>query len=165
MDVTERIKHDMLQDFAVAYRGFGLSKLMGRVVALLLFSDRPLSLDEIAANLEMSKGPISQITRRLLDRHLIRKVWKPGSRKNYYEVLPDIFENAFRNNLDLIRNNTRIARDLRRKVEAAGHDNLAILEARLTEMEAFYRIMEKHFQAFLEEWIAERAANHGAGER
>lgn len=152
MSSYDQIKREMIQDFGEAYRGFGLSKLMGRVVALLLFSPGPLSLDEIAQDLEMSKGPISQITRRLRDRNLIRKIWKPGSRKDYYEVAPDIFGNAFRNNVDLIKNNITISRQLKTQVEQADHADLAHLERRLNEMEKFYQIMERHFRNFLDEW-------------
>ncbi len=157
MTAKDRIKQEMLQDFGEAYRGFGLSKLMGRVVALLMFSSEPLSLDDIAQHLEMSKGPISQITRRLRERNLIRKIWKPGSRKDYYEILPDVFENAFRNSFALVKNNTKIARQLKNSVEQANEPELEPLYHRLIEMERFYEIMEKHFQNFLDEWIRERA--------
>jgi DNA-binding transcriptional regulator GbsR (MarR family) len=152
----EKIKEEMLQDFANAYRAFGLSKLMGRVVALLIYSPEPLSLDDIAKNLGMSKGPISQITRRLSDRHLLRKVWVPGDRKDYYEIEPDLFENAFRNNLMLIQKNTRIANELREKVESADNPELQTLHHRLVEMEAFYKLMEEHFQNFLTAWSEKR---------
>ncbi len=157
MDSVERIKNEMLQEFGEAYYGFGLSKLMGRVVALMLFSAGPLSLDDIAAHLEMSKGPISQITRRLRDRNLIRKVWKPGSRKDYYEIVPEVFENAFHNSLILIHNNTKIAEKLLESVEQENQPELKNLQNRLIEMKHFYEIMEKHFKNFLSEWSAERA--------
>lgn len=156
MNNSEKIKQEILQEFGEAYRGFGLSRLMGRVVALLLFSPEPLSLDDIAQHLEMSKGPISQITRRLRDRHLIRKVWKPGSRKDYYQIEEEIFENAFRNNFELIKKNTKIAQKLIDSVENEENPELKPLHHRLIEMERFYQIMEKHFQNFLDEWIEER---------
>ncbi len=73
MDSYEQIKREIIQSFGHAYQAFGLSTLMGKIVALLLFSDEPLSLDDISRNLEMSKGPISQIARRLTERNLIRK--------------------------------------------------------------------------------------------
>ncbi len=156
MNTAEAIKREMLQEFGEAYRSFGLSKLMGRVVALLLFSPEPLSLDEIARQLEMSKGPVSQVTRRLRDRHLIRKVWKPGSRKDYYQPMPEIFEQAFRNYFTLIKKNTKLANRLREAVENIHDPNLTALYRRLYEMEVFYQIMEKHFQNFLDEWLVER---------
>ena len=128
---------------------------MGFVVALLIFSPEPLSLDEITEQLGMSKGPISQIMRRLLDHNLVRRVWKPGELKHYYEIQPEIFGNAFRNNFELVKNNLRIARQLKADVEAADDPELQTLHLRLKEMERFYTLMEKHFQLFLEEWQKE----------
>ncbi|MHB2149126.1 GbsR/MarR family transcriptional regulator [Calditrichota bacterium LG25] len=156
MSPSEKIKQEMLQEFGHAYQAFGLNKLMGFVVALLIFSPEPLSLDEITEQLGMSKGPISQITRRLLDHNLIRRVWKPGERKNYFEIQPEIFGSAFRNNFELIKNNLRIARQLKKEVEAANDPSLQTLHVRLKEMETFYDLMCRHFQSFLEEWKKER---------
>src|SRR3989339_2205022 len=100
----ERVRKEMIQRFGDAYKAFGLNKLMGHIVALLIYSPEPLSLDEITKQLGRSKGPISQIVRRLRDKKLIRKTWSPeNNRKDYYEVEPEIFENAFRNNLELIK--------------------------------------------------------------
>ncbi|MEZ4766711.1 MAG: MarR family transcriptional regulator [Calditrichia bacterium] len=122
-----------------------------------LFEPTALSLDDIAQNLEMSKGPISQITRRLSDRNLIRKIWVPGDRKDYYEMTAELFENAFKNNFSLIQNNTKIARQLREKVEQTNDESLNVLKNRLVEMENFYQLMEKHFQNFLDEWVEKRS--------
>jgi len=157
MDSQELIKHEMLQSFGEAYHAFGLSRLMGYVIALLTFSHQPLSLDDIAAQLGRSKGPISQVTRRLLDRNLIRKVWRPNSRKDYYEIQPEIFAKAFQNNFDLIKNNTQIARQLKAQVTQADHSNLLTLRKRIMEMQHFYELMEQHFQNFIDEWAIERA--------
>ena len=157
MDPEELIKHEMIQSFGEAYHAFGLSRLMGYVIALLIFSAKPLSLDDIAKQLGRSKGPISQIARRLLDRNLIRKIWKPNSRKDYYEIHPEIFAKAYKNNFDLIKNNSQIARQLKTQVEQADNGSLNMLHKRLIEMERFYELMEKHHQNFIDEWIIERA--------
>ncbi len=156
MDETKR---EMLQAFGEAYRGFGLSKQMGHIVALLLYSPQPLSLDEITEQLGMSKGPISQVTRRLNERNIIRKVWNPGSRKDYYEIQQEVFANAFRNFAHLIHHNTEIAQDLSQKVSNAENNVVPdkdLLLKRLKEMETFYTLMEKHFSNFLEEWTNTR---------
>ncbi|MDZ7317801.1 MAG: MarR family transcriptional regulator [candidate division KSB1 bacterium] len=146
----------MIQLFGEAYHAFGFSRLMGYIVALLIFSPEPLSLDDIANQLGRSKGPISQITRRLLDKNLIRKVWMPNKRKDYYEIQPDIFANAFKNNFDLIKNNTLIAKQLKAQVEQAEDGAFRVLDHRLAEMRRFYELMEKHYQNFIDEWTQER---------
>jgi DNA-binding transcriptional regulator GbsR (MarR family) len=156
MNFEEKIKHEVIKNFGVAYRAFGLSKLMGHIVALLIHSPVPISLEEIAKSLHRSKGPVSQIMRRLRDRNLIRRVWQPTSRKDFYEINPEIFENAYRNNLELVKSNTRLARQLKSVVSKEKNTNLETLKLRLTEMERFYEIMEKHHENFLKEWSKER---------
>ncbi len=152
----ETIKREMLQAFGEAYRGLGLNKQMGYIVALLLMSPEPLSLDEITKSLGMSKGPISQITRRLQERNIIRKVWSPGSRKDYYEIQPDIFASAFKNFAEKMHTNTMISQMIRKQIDSSGASVPEVFDRRLNEMEHFYALMDKHFTNFLDEWAEER---------
>ncbi len=156
MIAEEKIKNDVIKNFGVAYRAFGLSKLMGHIVALLIYSPEPISLEEIAKSLHRSKGPVSQILRRLRDKNLIRRVWQPTSRKDFYEIQPEVFENAYRTNLELVKSNTRLARQLKSMVSKEKNAKLGALKLRIIEMERFYSIMEKHHENFLEEWSKER---------
>ncbi|MAT57225.1 MAG: MarR family transcriptional regulator [Melioribacteraceae bacterium] len=156
MTAEEKIKKEIILNFGHAYKAFGLSKLMGHVIALLISSDEPLSLDEIAKTLKRSKGPVSQIMRRLRDRNLIRRVWHTNSRKDYYEIQPEIFENAFRNNQELIKANTRLAKQLKSTVSKEKSKSLKFLELRLMEMQMFYELTEKYNEKFLNEWSKER---------
>ncbi len=157
MSSEEKVKHAVIKNFGVAYRAFGLSKLMGHIVALLIYSAEPISLEEIAKSLHRSKGPVSQILRRLRDRNLIRRVWQPTSRKDFYEIQPEVFEIAFRNNFELIKSNTRLARQLKSIVTKEKNSGFEMLKMRMTEMEKFYETMEKHHENFLKEWNKERA--------
>lgn len=158
MSPEEKIKKELIQRFGDAYKAFGLNKLMGHIIALLLFSSEPLSLDEITKQLGRSKGPISQIVRRLRDKRLIRKAWMPeNNRKDYYEIEPEVFEHAFRNNLELIKNNKRIATQLKEKIKSTNKSSLETINTRMKEMELFYTMMEEHYNKFLSEWIKERA--------
>jgi DNA-binding transcriptional regulator GbsR (MarR family) len=158
MTIDEKIKKELIQRFGDAYKAFGLSKLMGHIIALLLFSPAPLSLGEITKELGRSKGPVSQIVRRLRDRNLIRKVWTPeNNRKDFYEIDPDLFEHAFRNNLELIKNNTRIAKQLKAGIKSVNKSSLKTINDRMNEMEQFYILMEKHYQNFLEDWSRKKS--------
>ncbi len=158
MSTEEKIKKELIQRFGDAYKAFGLNKLMGHIIALLLFSPEPLSLDDITKQLGRSKGPISQIVRRLRDKRLIRKAWMTeNNRKDYYEIEPEVFEHAFRNNLELIKNNKRIATQLKEKIKSANKSSLETINTRMKEMELFYSLMEDHFNDFLNEWSKERA--------
>lgn len=69
----------------------GLPRIAGRLFGLLALSPAPRSLDEIAAALGVSKGSVSTDAR-LLQRHgWLRRVARPGDRRDYYEFDPDSF--------------------------------------------------------------------------
>ena len=157
MSSEQKLQKELIQRFGDAYKAFGLNKLMGHIVALLIYSTEPISLDDIAKTLGRSKGPVSQILRRLRDKKLIRKAWSPeNNRKDYYEIEPEIFENAFRNNLELIKNNTRIAKQLKEKVKTSKLKSSVVLKSRINEMETFYLLMEEHYRNFIKEWSKKR---------
>src|SRR5919204_5075176 len=83
-----------------------LSQLQGRIFAVLFLEDRPLSLDDIAESLQLSKSNISINIRGLVEWHLVRRVSVPNSRKDHYEaasdfwrVMQEIMERRFRWNI------------------------------------------------------------------
>lgn len=69
---------------------FGLNRFVLQLYALLYLADKPLSLDEIAEELGVSKGNVSVNIRELEKWGAVRNIWIKGSRKDYYEAEPDI---------------------------------------------------------------------------
>ena len=78
--------------------GFGLNKSIAQLYAVLYLSDKPLSLDDVALRLGVSKGNISINIRELANWGAVRTVWVKGSRKDFYEAEPDV-KKAFVNKL------------------------------------------------------------------
>ncbi len=70
----------------------GLPRSVGQIYGLLYLAPRPLGLDDIAESLGISKASVSTGTRHLLSWHAVRQVWKPGDRKDYFEVQADLAE-------------------------------------------------------------------------
>jgi len=68
----------------------GISRIVAQIYAILYLSPRPLSLDEIAQRLKVSKGNVSVNIRILNDWQAVRKIWQRGSRKDYYTAELDI---------------------------------------------------------------------------
>jgi DNA-binding transcriptional regulator GbsR (MarR family) len=161
-DPVAAVKTGFIQDYGQGYQVFGLPKLMGQIVGLLLYHDAPLSLDDITTELQVSKGPVSQIMRRLRDHDLVRRVWVPGSRRDYYEAAPDIFGQAFRNHADLQNRNLLLARKYTELIRNTDADLPASFAARMQEMDRFYTLMNTHLDAFLAEWQATRDGGPGA---
>lgn len=154
----QELMNSIIADYAESYGSFGLNPLMGRIVALLIISREPRSLDDIAETLEMSKGPISQICRRLKDKNLIEKVWVPGDRKDYYKAAEDIFGQAFQNQMEKMRRNISIAGKYAEKAGENGGEDAGYIISKMKEMRDFYTMMDDYNHKFLADWKKSRDA-------
>ena len=67
----------------------GFPKSIGQIYGLLMFSDKPMSAEDIAIALGVSKATISNSIRQLSSWGVIRQVWVHGDRKDHYEVIED----------------------------------------------------------------------------
>jgi DNA-binding transcriptional regulator GbsR (MarR family) len=72
----------------------GFPRIAGRIFGLALLTEGPLSLDELAESLGVSKASISTDTRLLERMGLLERVTKPGDRKDYYQSTDRSFERA-----------------------------------------------------------------------
>ncbi|MCA9734456.1 MAG: MarR family transcriptional regulator [Deferribacteres bacterium] len=154
MNNITTIKQRFIQEFGEAYIHYGLPKLMGRIVGLLLFSGKAISLDEITTELNVSKGPVSQIMNRLRDHNLIERVWIPGDRKDYYKPHDEIFGNAFRNQMLLQKKNLDLAHRYEEIIENIDSEEVHNFRKNIHEMKEFYQKMEITYENFLTEWLS-----------
>jgi HTH-type transcriptional regulator, glycine betaine synthesis regulator len=88
----EDIRNDFLHIIGEKAEKFGFSRIAGKLEGLLLFSNHPMSLDEMADRLEVSKGSVSTNIRFLERFKVVRKVYNKGDRKNLYEIRGSISE-------------------------------------------------------------------------
>ena len=71
-------------------RRVGLPRTLGQIYGLLFLSPRALALEEIADQLGISKASVSTGARHLASWGAIRQVWVHGSRKDYFEAIPEL---------------------------------------------------------------------------
>ena len=71
---------------------WGFSRHMGRVWTLLYLAPKPLATPEIQLELSISAGAVSAVIRELLRWGVVRKLWVPGERKDYYEAETDLWK-------------------------------------------------------------------------
>lgn len=83
-----------IEDFGQLLARFGVTLTLGRLFALLLISEDPLGLDDLASQLRVSKSGISVAARELERLGLVRRIGTPGSRRVLYEA-HDHFEPLF----------------------------------------------------------------------
>ena len=67
----------------------GFPKSIGQIYGLLMFTDKPMSAEDIETTLSVSKATISNSIRQLSSWGIIRQVWIQGDRKDHYEVIED----------------------------------------------------------------------------
>jgi DNA-binding transcriptional regulator GbsR (MarR family) len=135
-----------------------LTQLQGRIFAVLFLEDHPLSLDEIADALHLSKSNISINIRGLVEWHLVRRVSVPNSRKDHYEaasdfwrVMQEIMERRFRWNIRQViatcEETSRTARAGRTGSRAAERER-SFLESRLEALRSFAAAVDAGIEAF-----------------
>ena len=70
----------------------GQPPIAGRILALLLVSEEPRCLDQLATTLRVSKASVSTNARLLAHFGVVTRARRPGDRRDFYTVVPDLFE-------------------------------------------------------------------------
>jgi DNA-binding transcriptional regulator GbsR (MarR family) len=71
---------------------WGISPTMAQIHGLLFLTGDVMSMDDIMARLETSRGNVSMNLSKLTEWGLIRRVHRRGDRRDYYEALGDVWE-------------------------------------------------------------------------
>lgn len=65
---------------------WGFKRPMGRIWALLYLTPDPLGAAEIGEQLRMSAGAVSMALSELVKWGAVKKAWRPGERRDFYEA-------------------------------------------------------------------------------
>ena len=65
---------------------WGFKRPMGRMWTLLYLSPAPLGASELGEQLKMSAGAVSMTLNELLKWGAVKKSWRPGERRDFYEA-------------------------------------------------------------------------------
>lgn len=85
----EKSRHRVIESIGKNMDLYGVTLSVGYLYGNMFFHDRPVTLDEMASIMGLSKTSVSTGMRTLLDLKMISKVWSRGSRKDLYEVEGD----------------------------------------------------------------------------
>ena len=89
MNSLRQAQMEMVEAGGRTAQTFGLNRLLGQIYILLYLSPEALSLDELSAQLGVSKASVSIAGRQLESWGALHRVWKRGDRKDYYEAETD----------------------------------------------------------------------------
>lgn len=87
-----RTRRDLIEATGKLCQWLGLPRSTGQIFGLLFLSRHPMSLDDIARQLSISKASASTGTRQLQAWKAIRQVWVRGDRRGHYEAEGDLRE-------------------------------------------------------------------------
>lgn len=73
---------------------WGINKAMAQIQALLFISTKPLSMEDIMEELQISRGNTSMNLRQLMDWGIVTKELIPGERKEFFTTEKDVQELA-----------------------------------------------------------------------
>jgi predicted transcriptional regulator len=94
---------DLIEKIGIHFEQHALPRIAGRIFGLLLISAEPMSLDQIAERLHVSRASVSVDARRLANMGMIEQSALPGDRRKYYRISEDAFARAMRMRLQSIR--------------------------------------------------------------
>jgi len=149
MELTDKTTR-FLDQVARAVEVSGLNRTSGRMFGLLLLADHPLSLDEIAETLRVSKPMISTSGRFYEHIGVLQRTQRPGDRKHYYEIRRDGFTRDANTWIQMMKAFVDLAESGRSIV---AEDN-ETARRRLQEMGEFYGHLSTAVQRALGEWDA-----------
>jgi len=136
------------------FERYGLARIGGRIIGLLMVADHPLSLDEIATRLQVSRASVSTNIRLATANDLAELVTFPGDRRDYYRMIDDAWGHGMHAEIAAIPALRRIAE---RGLAALGPGETAARE-QLEEMIDFCDFAMEERRGVLERWQSRREA-------
>ena len=91
-DVRDQVEQEFVGLWRRMSSLWGISPTMAEIHGLLYITGAGLSMDDIMARLEISRGNVSMNLSKLVEWGLVRRVHKRGDRRDYYESLSDVWE-------------------------------------------------------------------------
>lgn len=88
----DQATRDFIESMGRQFEEDGAPRIAGRLFGLLMVQEEPSSLDDVAEQLQVSKGSASSNARLLEQLGIAERVTRAGDRRDYYQISPDIGE-------------------------------------------------------------------------
>jgi DNA-binding transcriptional regulator GbsR (MarR family) len=141
-----------IEQLGLYFEGFGLPRIAGRLLGLLIVTDHALPLDEIATRLQVSRASVSTNARLLLATRMIERVGVPGERRDFYAFIDRGWDAVIETDIDGVRT----LRTLAAEALAGLGDEEPAARARLQDTVEFSAFYGDALATVLERWRARR---------
>lgn len=144
-DPIQEVRWEMVEAGGRTAQSLGLNRLLGQIYMLLYLSPEPMSLDDLARWLGVSKASVSIACRQLEAWGALHRCWVKGDRRDFYvaetafdRILRNGFLTAIQKKLDTARVQIQRSLDLLRQSNVRDQ-RIVFLESRLREAEEYRR--------------------------
>jgi predicted transcriptional regulator len=137
-----------VSEMGLTFEADGFTRIGGRLFGHLLLAERPLSLDEIAETLQVSKASVSTDARRLFEKGVVVRSGKPGDRRDYWQIAPDFFASIMEYRVERWRRLNMLVGELKQRSPAPS----PAVRARLRYMEDVYAYISGRVDDALDSW-------------
>lgn len=110
---------EFIEEFSLSAEADGFPRIAGRIVGLLIMRQEPVPFEEIAEQLQVSRGSVSTSTRLLESRGALHRICRLGERKDLFEVGPDFLERMYEQRLQRYRAAHHLASKARAELPAS----------------------------------------------
>jgi HTH-type transcriptional regulator, glycine betaine synthesis regulator len=133
---------------------WGFKRPMGRIWALLYLTPEPLGAAEIGEPLRMSSGAVSMALSELVKWGAVKKTWRPGERRDFYEAETSIGKLVQRvlreRELTLVQKFAETLQTAEAELAtSAGDVDVSFKRARLRELESLAKLGESLLTALV----------------
>ena len=136
-----------IENMGLYFEEYGVPRIGGRILGLLLIASRPLSAEDMSEVLEVSRSSVSTNLRTLLLIGLADRVSLPGDRNDYCVFSDEGWEAILKIRLDRIESLREMAEDGMHEMQ----DHHPAW-ARLEELTAWTNMVEKAYEGIINEW-------------
>ncbi|MCF6409769.1 GbsR/MarR family transcriptional regulator [Pseudalkalibacillus salsuginis] len=88
----KEIRERIIEQNSESQTLYSMHHTLKRLMSIMYYYEKPMTLDDMASLLGMSKASMSNAVRELIEIGLVKKVWKKGERKDIYQVEEDNYE-------------------------------------------------------------------------
>ena len=154
MSQLSQKKQDYIEEFSMLMEGFGLPRMAGRVFAALLVADPPeQSSEDLAEQLQASRGGISGAVQLLETMGFIERTRKLGERKDFFRNKPNAWYEAMKREIMML---TQLTSLIEKGLEVVDSDEPEVTRG-LRDMQELMLFFEKRIPLMFAEWEEDRA--------
>ncbi len=139
---------EFIENMGLFFERFDLPRIAGRILGLLLLASRPLTLDDMADALQVSRASASTNARMAVAFGMAEQVGVPGDRRDYYRWPDDGWGTQLNLNIEALK---AIAAIVNRGLDALTPDD-DVARVRLEEAREFCAFLDAEMKGMLERW-------------